>query len=431
MSDLDFDLEWEDVEGARGRELRVTWARFALRVGDVAVTEAYDARARSVREHLLIPLYPLAEWIATHWWPLLHEPEAPGRSDYARRHNLRYCREGFAFPNLAIKPAGEQVNLEWWPLDLPAERLRFARMGSNQTSLEMVRDKLAELVSTVIDRLDVQGVGETLLHQEWEAVTSADEEEAAFCIAAARMGADPYGLGDERRDELVRANELLPEAWRDEFFAAAAPSSFLEQAQTLLEWRDCMVDRPVDTTPLIALRKWCRQVDARRAPWEEGYAIARELRAHLGLDGRALPDDDSLAGSLGISDNPARFADRPLLASSFDALVDVIDCEAPSFRTTKRHPVQIRFAFARALFEYLTALDRPSGIVTSTRTGRQKRSRAFAAEFLAPAALIRERLVGEQVDPDALDELAAELGVSGYVVQHQVENHGLGRVVSY
>lgn len=431
MSDLDFDLEWEDVEGARGKELRATWARFALRLGDITVTEAYDARARSVREHLLIPLYPVAEWIATHWWSLLYEPEAPGRSEYARRHNLRYCREGFAFPNLAIKPAGEQVNMEWWPLELPAERLRFARTGSDQTSLVMVRDKLAELVSTVIDRLDVQRIGETLLHQEWEAVTSADEEEAAFCIAAARMGFDPYSLGDERRDELVRTNELLPDAWRDEFFAAAAPSRFFEQAQTLLEWRARMADRPVDTTPLIALRNWCPRVDARQTPWDEGYTIARKLRAHLGLDGRALPDDESLAGSLGIRGSPVDFADGPLMASSFDALVDVVDREAPSFLTTKRRPVQSRFAFARALFEYLTALDRATGLVTGSRTERQKRSRAFAAEFLAPSALIRERLAGEQVDPDAIDELAAELGVSGYVVQHQVENHGLGRVVSY
>jgi hypothetical protein len=77
MDDLQLELEWERVDGSRGDELAATWARFSLSVAGVPVTEVFDHRSLSVRRHIFVPLYPIAEWLVAHWWVLFYEAEAP------------------------------------------------------------------------------------------------------------------------------------------------------------------------------------------------------------------------------------------------------------------------------------------------------------------------------------------------------------------
>jgi len=103
----------------------------------------------------------LAEWLATHWWLLLSEVPAPGREDYERRHNLRFGREGFALPDLSIEPSGERTSLKWRAFDLPDARIGFTGAGACNLELEGVRQSFADLIETVLARLDQQGVAET------------------------------------------------------------------------------------------------------------------------------------------------------------------------------------------------------------------------------------------------------------------------------
>jgi Zn-dependent peptidase ImmA (M78 family) len=69
--------------------------------------------------------------------------------------------------------------------------------------------------------------------------------------------------------------------------------------------------------------------------------------------------------------------------------------------------------------------------MTVARTDRQQRNRAFAAELLAPADWLRERIGGTWVTSDDVDEWAAELGVSPDVVDRQIENHRLTAMAGY
>ena len=68
MPTLDFEIDWVDAEGIRGPELAATWAALCIRIGDSVITRVLDARAKTVREFVYVPLYPLAEWLATNWW---------------------------------------------------------------------------------------------------------------------------------------------------------------------------------------------------------------------------------------------------------------------------------------------------------------------------------------------------------------------------
>ncbi|WP_295577113.1 hypothetical protein [uncultured Lamprocystis sp.] len=221
MSELCFDLEWERVDGSRGDELAATWARLSIRVDATTITRVNDYRSLGLRDRILIPLYPLAEWIATHWWSLLYEVQATGRDGYERRHNLRFGREGFALPDLFIKPTGERALIEWRALELPEARVGFSAGGTRDLELASIRDSLFDLIETLLARLDQEGVTDTGLHQEWRAIQAADEAEAAFCIAAARLGQDPYDLSEPEADAILAAANRLPVGWQDDFFDVA------------------------------------------------------------------------------------------------------------------------------------------------------------------------------------------------------------------
>ena len=71
------------------------------------------------------------------------------------------------------------------------------------------------------------------------------------------------------------------------------------------------------------------------------------------------------------------------------------------------------------------------GLLSSLETARQAQSRAFAAEFLAPAAALRRKINGGRADVEQIDDLGNEFGVSDWVIRHQIENHDLAKVAAY
>src|SRR2546428_12179897 len=93
----------------------------------------------------------------------------------------------------------------------------------------------------------------------------------------------------------------------------------------------------------------------------------------------------------------------------FDALVDINEKGSPGFLIEKRQAEARKFALCRGLFEYLTSDPGAPALISTTRSQRQKRNRAFAAEFLAPAALLKEHLRGETLDEEEIDDVAEEI----------------------
>jgi hypothetical protein len=155
---LQIEFDWEDPQAVKGPELHATWARLRILINDVPITQVLDANARSVRDGIYIPLYPLAEWLAMHWWSLLYEYENPQRRDvsgsYPMRHNLRYAREGFALPDLDIRPMGRTVSFAWKAADMPARRVRFLQEGTAHIETGVVYEALTNFITAVVRRLE-------------------------------------------------------------------------------------------------------------------------------------------------------------------------------------------------------------------------------------------------------------------------------------
>ena len=90
---------------------------------------------------------------------------------------------------------------------------------------------------------------------------------------------------------------------------------------------------------------------------------------------------------------------------------------------------QSSFLLGRMFGEYLHTPADSINLVTKISTPNQKRCRAFAAELIAPAELLRVDLKGRsQLCEDDVSELADKYQTSEFVIKHQLENHHLAVV---
>ena len=429
------ETEWADAEAIRGPELSATWASLRIRVDDAVITRIVD-RTDTVRSRVHVPLYPLAESLVTNWWFLLHEVENPTKTmdpAFMRRHSLVSAPEGYAFPNLQLTPSGERVRLVWKGERRRWSRIEFLNEGEAWIDLDEFRECCRDLVDRVVRRLLALGIEGTFLQEEWASVQAADHDEAVFCKAAAGLGLDPYALDDEGRASVMRLEEALGRDWFGEAIAVldagrldaqvASMAAVLEAGRS----NGISLERFRSIRPLAAGRGAEQAVDR---PWAPGYALARHVRQELDLNGAPLPATADLATALGEEPEALAGAMRVTdfgVADLVNGVVTQDENGRPAFAVRSGHESARRFQFCRGLAEVLAAPN-TDALLTQARSDRQQWSRAFAAEFLAPSASLRARVSCSTLNADAVDELAAEFGVSSMLIAQQVHNHGIAEI---
>lgn len=431
----DFSIEWDWEPGDRiaAPKHAATWARLTMRVGQDDLTLVEDRETRSTRRSIYCSLYPLAEWTAFNWWHLQADARPAGYRELGRgpsphdarattrllrRHDLRGPGDGFLWPELYVLPEGGTTRLRWFR-DTSVSRHRPSRfLSSGDAAIDSARVQhvFASLVESVLARLDEQGVSASLLKEEWEAIQRAAPEEREFCLAAARLGLDPYSDGALIEGDVLRAAESLDEQTLEDFLSAVDP----DRMGAGLDWID-IARRLVLGSPdrargellrLASLRAVPAQEDPR--PWSSGWRQAVDVREMLGLSpAESLPVNDLIPGEVSALEDPGIQA----LGSSAPGTSPVMVLGRRQSRTATR------FTAARALWH--AVYDRPGFfLVTSASTGRQKAERAFAAEVLAPAQGIAD-ILGDRLasaTTDDLEQVAEHFDVPALLVQHQVEN---------
>jgi hypothetical protein len=429
--DFDLRFEWEAAPSVRANELRETWARFEVWAGTDCLTQVEDFQSRSARRSIYVSMYPLAEWMSYSWWFLkAHRRPAslpPGtwtyqqarRQAWLRHHNFRAAGEGYSWPDVTLIPEGLHTRVVWRrDRTVPSHRpVRFMSEGEAWVRSDMLERKLADFITTVLIRLAEQGVTDTSLAKEWDAVQDMDDEETEFCLAAAQLGLDPYAENQGAEDEILVASSELEDPVLQDFLDAVDPSSI----DNGLNWiRDA-------TTQLGRFNKESRRFAPLRAiaadvsgdssarPWRAGWDQAQRIRGLLAPDPR---DPVDLADLLPTA----------ILGSRDHGLQGLgATNESGSSLVLGRHMVResARFCQARALWHALFEQDIGRFLITSSHTERQKVERAFAAELLAPAEGVEKQLgvSADEATLEDLDDAAEHFGVSSLLIRHQVENH--------
>ena len=432
MSEFRLDTEWLDGDGVNGVELAATFASLRIDVGGQPVTEVIDRRARTTRESVYVPLYPLAEWLVTNWWFLAYESENPAKSgepEFASRHSLGASTDGYAFPNLTVTSSGARTRLAWGGGPSARTKVEFLNRDDAVVDSSEFLEVCSDLIERVVRRLVEFDIHETFLQQEWAAIQAADADESSFCEVAAGLGWDPYDLDEEQQQQIVRLADVLGEL-RTEAVPIVGTADPLHDAKRI---RSAVRTARSNRLRLERLRPFAESLATGQPngrPWELGYDLARQARLALGLNGQPIRTMDALADALGEDNAALKHVFQPLTPLGELRLIDgvVAGGEQASYAFGLRRAGESgqRFTFCRALGEAITS--HKDALVTRGVTERQQRNRAFAAEFLAPSRGLRERVSRWVVGADEVDDLADEYGVSPYVIRHQLGNHGIAQL---
>lgn len=435
MPNLSFQIDWLDAEGVQGAELAATWAALRIGAGDSVVTQVHDFRAQTVRDFVFVPVYPLAEWLATNWWFLAHEFENPVKAAdpaFRCRHALGQNREGYAFPHLEAAPLGARVHLAWSRAQLSWSKVKFLNDGSVFLDAQEFQECCADLIDRAVRRLAALDVNGTLLQEEWSAIQAADEEESQFCAAAAGLGLDPYSMDESRRRSLLRLADRFHAPLLEEAVTVIDPQSIDAGGNNIAEAMQAAKSNGLRFRNLESMRQSAkeRETSPAHSSWEAGYNLARQVRQHLDIGDEPLDTTENLGNALGESSELIRRATRPVefpAARLVDGVVTQDNNDAPAFALRSHWADNQRFHFCRALAETLASPNTDS-LLTRAHSDRQQRNRAFAAEFLAPSSALREQVFQPVVDGEDIAELAAQFGVSTHVIEHQILNHHIAEI---
>lgn len=423
MCDFRLQFEWEDSPRARAPELDATWARLEIYADGESITRVEAKRTQSVRTGIYVPLFPVAEWMVANWWFLWDEWRA-NRSD--PRHSLLAAREGFVLPDLTFRPTETKMEVTWQPTVTTAAArassdVVFLSGGFSVIPKPVVKEEFRRLVEAVIERLSARQVQHSYLVSDWKAILDAerDPDLKVFCEKAARLGCDPFDIEENIAAEIEHVGVLLPEPVAEDFCDAIPLKQMTSGAQAVKAFIDDAANSGSHVGGWQTLRnelRWQRT----GIPWDDGYNEARMLRSRLGLSGPITSDFSSF---LNEKIGPFEIKDFPFLPR-IDAISAPTGTGSPLFGFSSRFREESKkFILCRALSDHL-ASGQPS-LVTRSDTEHQKRNRAFAAEFLAPAKLLSERINRAIVGEEDIEELAQEFQVSDLVIRHQIQNHDL------
>ena len=414
-----FGFEWVDAPPCPDWAERRTMATFSIKAGNAVVTSVLDNRSHLHRSHVVVPLLQVAEWLVANWWHLWHEFEdrRQQRPGFCARHNLALAGDGFVLPHLEIIPLARRVELRWKRWKPRYSQIEFIHKGEIQVERDELEQQLRNVVDAVLERLRESSEGVLArenLESAWNAIHGLDSDERDFSRAAALLGMDPFDIGEADAGRIAGFWDGVDSEIREEALA----SSSTDTLSKVREWLDKAL-RSLSRLQDDPHWAWIRTVlpaPPTAKPWEQGYELARSARHRLELGGERID-----FGSNGTPGFYHEVAEQPSTR-----LEGLVSADGPACVIAPRSEKGARFLRARAVGDYLSRSGPAAGILNSLHTERQARSRAFAAEFLAPAEALRARLGSELADEETIENLGDEFGVSSHVIARQMINHQLG-----
>ncbi len=429
MSSISITIgDW--IKGTPPEELAFTNVPLKIKLDDEIITQLSDRESRSLRDDLFIPLYPLAEWIAANWWRLLYEcNDLHRRNDlsYEYCHYMRYAGDGYFLPDLRIMPCGNEIVFDC--IRRADDLYSFVNSFKTSVPLKDVESEFKKFIELVISRLLHCDIKKTVLQKDWAAInaTLRDKEERFFCIAAAQLGLDPYNITEELSDSIISAYELLNNKVELGDYFSAVPQSNLGE---ITAWMNNVADKMLNNTPknktLANIKKEISVVADGETPWAQGYKIANFISKKLFGGKKSTQRLYDFIDSAQI-----KFDSRPISPLFCNALVSSSSNNEPAFMVDlQENTTKNNFLAGRMLGEYFCNIKTSIvNCISVAKTFNQQRNRAFAAELLAPAAFIKEKLGdSKEVDYDAISELASECQTEEFVIRYQIQNHHLAKI---
>lgn len=416
---FNLEYEWADVAQSPDETVHRTMAKLQIRVNGHLVTAVKDRQHKLDREHVLVPMHHVAEWLVSNWHHLLYEPENsadPQRPGFESRHSLAFAGDGFILPPLTMATTGGATVVRWTKSKPKFAEIEFTRSGEERVPSDEMERVWTSLIEAVLGRMRQQDLPLETLEEAWHGVCDLDEEERDFARAAALLGVDPFDFDDDLADGIVAFWRGIPPSLRGDSLGAATSAEALPMVRRWLERSLDVLDQPhesaVATSGWMGLRDSVPQSNS-PIPWRRGYDLAQNFRREI--LGDSSRDPNALGGELAT---PYRH-----MHAVSNRLQGLVAERSPACVGTVSSDTSRRFLQARSIGAFLSPSRPGPSLLSTTATDFQAFTRAFAAELLAPADQLRSRMKGGRASVTAL---ARDFRVSPRVISHQIQNHGLG-----
>lgn len=428
---MEFGVKWEAV-GNDAPEFYETMARLSFTVNGNCLTRNEDIWSRTIKDDVLVSMYPLATWFASSWWRLLHEPH-PGNGvrpsvSWRMAHELSAANHGFVCPTIMFATDGEGIQV--WSSSSNQNAGQSVRYLSGLSSPYFVpmldfRTEASRFIGAVLDRLRDSNIADSELSDLWGIVC---EEEASPDHNRRRrfeamMGYDPEECPESLLQGMVNLTGTVGESSLSELMAALATGKAFQDEQEK-EIKHFSSLSGLDGKPDIPQHVFVGSETARRAPWELAVQDANNMRGYFGTKLSERITNESLYDVLGIS---SAAADRykPENRSKVSVAVPTQHNQI-RFMPRKKHPTAKRFEYARLLADCVFQKNHGDGWLVSSdlSTFRQKYQRAFAAELLCPIEGVKELMQGDYSE-SAIEDASEYFGVSTTTVTSLLTNNHL------
>jgi hypothetical protein len=426
MSDFSIHRSWLR---ARGRsEVDATMCELKIIVADRAVTE-YSGEHDVSADHVEVPAYFFAEWLAENWWPLLWEPrkseEAGDDSDFLARHSILTAQHGFALPKILIVATGRNIEVSAKPRFVQFADISFRRGGNRSIPRKIVQSELTKFVTDVAGRLSEQKIHGTDLQEEWSLITGTRDDEIEFCKYMGALGLSPYFGNDVIEGVLDRLADTLNSRLIMDLCLASTPEEF-ERTAGYAELAIASTDSAPEATlePLTTVTAPSENFSI--PAWRVGVQAATRVRSRLGIKDLDPGGGTQFLDALCV--DPTRAAVKSEQPRDESHVVGAVQRNRMTARLAllQRNEVQRRFAAARAVYSAWTAEHENEGrLLTQAVTRDQQASRAFAAEMMAPVAYLKKHARGSKLHQEQVFEIAGALHISADLVRKQAQNNGL------
>ena len=399
-------------------------AEISLRVGDRVISRIADTEKGTVRDFFRASSTGLAFWLADNWWRLRWETISDSRLpsvDWRLRHELNSASGGALWPPVMIFSVGDRISFA--PsvgkkvIDGPQSYFQF-KIG--MVAADEYERELDSFFEAVLKHcaMTVDGKALNILLKQI-ATERNDPELAGWRRLEACLGFDPDAAPDEVVDALVKLEDVAGEDGVEEA-AHAQPGENAAQSLSLVieATRDSKVE--VDLSLADSLkREW--NLPSYATPWEMAEAAAAELRSIIGVTRGLL--NHTVFGDI----FKARWDDLKSFTATarklpYGARIGEERKSRVALQTSK--PYDRRFELARQFGDAVWQKDIDFGIVSRSKSDRQKFQRAFAHSLLCPFEDIQRVIDVNDPTPETMQIAARRFGVHPSVVSNQLVYKG-------
>lgn len=406
------DTHWEAERDVDDADV----AQISLLANDELLTQLVDAETRTNRPFFETSALSLAFFFVDKWWRLRHETLGDLRYpsiEWRLRHELSAASGGILWPPMMIYGVGERVTFAMAPnhrqVAGPTRYIPFDPVAVDGKAYEDGVDAFFVRVMSEAGAHPDAGAFKNMVEQL--ARERQDPSVSAWRVLEACLGFDPDEAPDEVMEAMTAFESRLGEDAVEEA-AVAAPGAespaILEAAVAASEASSIVVDM----SELETVDPW-HNMQPGTVPWRLAENAARQLRARLGNP--ATLAGGELTNLLKIRAEDFRRAEATAINLPYAAMLS--DGRRRQLAMQMQPERLRRFEAARMIGDEMWSKHARFGVVSRSKSDRQKFQRAFAKALLAPFSELRRHVDPERADPRQITEAADFFDVDRSVIR--------------